>query len=350
MGVFSAAETSFVEAVARLAYGNPFLRERIEAERAALGAEFVPLQAVWNVRSDAAGDTPNNILLSAKAERTVSALRGRLRELGDTVSTGELELYRDLVLYTVYYRYQHRFLELFQTSLESGGRGTGSADFFRDFSRDLFSLMDVPGLAGSVSTAETGHIFSCFYQVRRAFSGIFRHIVGGSMAAARLRAAVWQSVFTHDIRRYRRTLYSRMKSIPVLISGPSGTGKELVARAIAFSSYIPFDVGRRAFSASPADQLLALNLSALSPSLLESELFGHRKGAFTGAQDEHTGWLESCGPYGTIFLDEVGDVAAAIQVKLLRVLEAGTFQRLGETESRRFTGKIVAATNRDLAV
>ena len=92
-----------------------------------------------------------------------------------------------------------------------------------------------------------------------------------------------------------------------------------------------------------------LNLSALSPTLIESELFGHRRGAFTGALDDRQGWLEVCRPLGTVFLDEVGEIDSTIQVKLLRVLQTRTFQRLGDTTTRNFQGKIIAATNRDLA-
>ncbi len=89
--------------------------------------------------------------------------------------------------------------------------------------------------------------------------------------------------------------------------------------------------------------------TALSPTLIESELFGHRRGAFTGALQDRAGWLETCEPFGTVFLDEIGDVDPAIQVKLLRVLQARTLQRLGDTKPLRFRGKIMAATNRDLA-
>ena len=83
--------------------------------------------------------------------------------------------------------------------------------------------------------------------------------------------------------------------------------------------------------------------------LIESELFGHRRGAFTGALHDRRGWLEGCSSLGTVFLDEIGDLDAAIQVKLLRVLQTRTFQALGDTTERHFHGKLIAATNRDLA-
>jgi len=114
------------------------------------------------------------------------------------------------------------------------------------------------------------------------------------MPAARLRASIWQSIFTHDMRRYRRTLYARMGEFATLITGPSGTGKELVARAIAQSRYVPFDADRMAFPGEEAAAFFPINISALSPTLVESELFGHRRGAFTGAVADRKGWLETC--------------------------------------------------------
>ena len=169
------------------------------------------------------------------------------------------------------------------------------------------------------------------------------------MPAAQLRAAVWNSVFTSDFRRYLRVLFDHMGDFTTLIVGPSGTGKELVARAIGLSRYIPFDPKTHSFAEDFTGSFHPLNLSALSPTLIESELFGHKRGAFTGALQDRAGWLEVCRPLGAVFLDEVGEIDAAIQIKLLRVLQTRTFQRLGDTQDRKFTGKIIAATNRDLA-
>ena len=192
------------------------------------------------------------------------------------------------------------------------------------------------------------HLFAFFFQLRRAFHHIFTSVLGNAGPSVRPRAEIWQSVFTHDMRRYRRTLYRRMQTIPTLITGPSGTGKELVARAIARSQYIPFSPVRRSFVAERAP-LAAVNLSALSPTLIESELFGHRKGAFTGASADRAGWLESTPRHGAVFLDEMGEISPDIQVKLLRVLETRTFSRIGESKERRFEDKLIAATDRDLA-
>ncbi|MEM7672373.1 MAG: sigma 54-interacting transcriptional regulator, partial [Verrucomicrobiota bacterium] len=158
----------------------------------------------------------------------------------------------------------------------------------------------------------------------------------------------WESIFTHDFYRYQTRLYDRMGDIITLITGPSGTGKELIARAIGLSRFIPFDPSSALFEDDFLVSFFPLNLSALSETLIESELFGHRKGAFTGAQAEKKGYFESCGIHGTVFLDEIGETNTSIQVKLLRVLQTRQFQRLGGTETLKFKGKVITATNRNL--
>ncbi len=122
----------------------------------------------------------------------------------------------------------------------------------------------------------------------------------------------------------------------VLVTGESGTGKELVARAIHVNS----PRGERPF--------VALNCGALSETLLDSELFGHMRGAFTGADTNKKGLIEVA-EKGTIFLDEIGEMSPAVQVKLLRVLQERRFRRLGGTEEVEADIRIIAATNRDLA-
>ena len=148
---------------------------------------------------------------------------------------------------------------------------------------------------------------------------------------------------------YERSLYKHLADITTLITGPSGSGKELVARAIGLSRFIPFNESRGQFEEDFITAFYPLSLSALSPTLIESELFGHRKGAYTGALQDRKGYLEACGSYGSVFLDEIGETVPEIQVKLLRVLQTRQFQRLGDPEARLFEGKVIAATNRNLA-
>lgn len=122
---------------------------------------------------------------------------------------------------------------------------------------------------------------------------------------------------------------------PVLIEGESGSGKELAAAAL------------HRLSDRAAKPYLALNCAAISPSLVEATLFGHSKGAFTGASGPRAGYFEDASD-GTLFLDEIGELPLDLQPKLLRVLENGEFQRIGETLARRSSARIVTATNRDL--
>ena len=132
-------------------------------------------------------------------------------------------------------------------------------------------------------------------------------------------------------------LLERIKSsnATILISGENGTGKELVARAI-------HDLSSRG-----SKRFVATNCSAFNDNLLESELFGHKRGSFTGAVVDKPGLFEVADG-GTFFLDEVGDMSPALQVKLLRVLQEGIFMPVGATEPRKVDVRIIAATNREL--
>lgn len=127
-----------------------------------------------------------------------------------------------------------------------------------------------------------------------------------------------------------------MLPLPILLLGESGCGKEIAAR-----DYL------HGLSPRKDAPWLAINCASLSAELLESTLFGHRKGAFTGAHQDHEGYF-SLAANGTLFLDEVGDLPLALQVKLLRVLESGEYQRLGDAAPRHSTARVIAATNRDL--
>ena len=146
-----------------------------------------------------------------------------------------------------------------------------------------------------------------------------------------------QLVGESAVMRHLRALLRRIANTDttVLLLGESGTGKELVAQAV------------HALSARRRSKVVPINCGAIPPDLLESELFGHRKGAFTGAYDDRKGRFELADS-GTLFLDEIGDMRLEMQVKLLRVLQERAIDRVGEDESRPVDVRIVAATHRNL--
>ncbi|MDK1020733.1 MAG: sigma 54-interacting transcriptional regulator [Candidatus Hydrogenedentes bacterium] len=354
MSLLSPEERRTLIALSRLAYANPFLPERIALEREVLEEAFVWTDAAWHRRIDMDGQPPNIDLLTRKVSGLIAKLRRRWLA-GERVSDREARLYEDAVLFYLYNRHHPSFNELLHEVDGAGRYPRCEAPFYREFLQDLehyFGLPPVPSVSSSatfVSLEESVHLFACFYQLRRAFHFIHGNILGGSMSAARFRASVWESIFTRDMRRYQRSLYNRMEDIATLITGPSGTGKELVAQAIGYAPYIPFDPSRLRFVKDYRASYHPLNLAAFSPTLIESELFGHKKGAYTGALEDRLGWFEVCGPHGSVFLDEVGDIDPAIQVKLLRIIQNRTFQRIGDTATYIFEGKLVSATSRDLA-
>lgn len=338
-------EREVLSAVAGLATSNPFLPDRIADERRALGEAFVRYSPVWHMDGKLAGINPNLEPLRRVTEELAESLRSRLVS-GAQATEPELLLYEGFIRHLLFYRY-HADLTSLITDRELGKQATQRVAGYGRFRNDYDHFLRLDGVQLPIE-ADAAHVFSWGYQIRRAFHHTYWQIYGSSSCMAELRAAVWRSIFTHNIERYRRTLFNKMADIPTLILGESGTGKELVSRAIGMSRYIPFDEKKEAFVVDFAEGHQAVNLQALSASLVESELFGHKRGSFTGADADRAGWFESCGTFGTIFLDEVGELDPAIQVKLLRVLQDRVFQRIGEVEDRRFEGKIVAATNRDL--
>ena len=355
MAILSRGEAESARALAAIPFANPFLEERIELERRALGPGYRTVGKVLRARPGASSQLfPEIGRIWSLTERVVARLREGI--VAGEADEAEIRLYEDLVLYRLYQVHAND-LESLIRPLEQGGRCAVPAAFWRRYEDDFTRALRPEGMR-LPSDHDPELIFAGYFQVERAFTYLFQSIQGGSMPAARLRAAAWESIFGADMRRYLRILHRQMADIPTLILGPSGSGKELVARAIGMSGFLRYDAKARQFDpfepadrqagARPARYYLPLNLSALSPNLIESELFGHARGAFNGAI-EREGWLAACPPAGAVFLDEIGELDLAIQVKLLRVLETRRFEKVGSTESRAFRGKLIAATNRDLA-
>jgi DNA-binding NtrC family response regulator len=188
------------------------------------------------------------------------------------------------------------------------------------------------GAAGFVDKAEPIERI-----VQEIASAVERHRLRLEVSTLQRRLGETSIVGTSPAVVKLRELIARLAPVPspVLVLGESGSGKELVAR----------DLHR--LGAAPAGPFIAINCAALPEHLVESELFGHERGAFTGAVAARQGAFEAA-TGGTLFLDEIGELPPAAQAKLLRVLEERTLTRLGSTKPVKVEGRVVAATNRDL--
>ena len=209
------------------------------------------------------------------------------------------------------------------------------------------------GVIGALYVDHRG-LGNAFSQEDQTFLQVFANLVGVALVNARMYEQLEEKAqyLQQEVERRHQlgdlfgqsdamqAIYYLIESaaksdIPVLVQGETGTGKELAARAIHYNS-------------TRKDQrFLSQNCATLSPELLQSELFGHKKGAFTGATEDHKGIFEEANR-GTVFLDEIADAPPQLQRSLLRVLQEGEIRRVGETEDRAVDVRIIAATNRDL--
>ncbi|MBF0382183.1 MAG: sigma-54-dependent Fis family transcriptional regulator [Magnetococcales bacterium] len=213
------------------------------------------------------------------------------------------------------------------------------------FAEKLLSQMRDRGF----SVKESLRYLALFYQFRRAYFFIVGSLVGNSSSMKRLRLALWNNVFTWDVRIYDRHLWGRMEDFSTLLLGETGSGKGAAAAAIGRSGFIPFDVEKRCFSENFMETFVAINLSQFPETLIESELFGHRKGAFSGAIDHYKGVFEQCSANGALFLDEIGDITPQVQIKLLKVVQERLYTPVGSRQEKRFSGRVIAATNLSLS-
>ena len=224
---------------------------------------------------------------------------------------------------------------------------------------DIRSVLCVPlfhvsqGVMGALYVDHRG-LGNAFSETDQTFLQAFANLVGVALVNVRMYEQLKEKAryLQQQIeKRYQlgdlvgqsdamQTIYHLIEraaksDIPVLVQGETGTGKELAARAIHYNS------------ARKDQRFFSQNCAAFSPELLQSELFGYKKGAFTGAAEDHKGIFEAANG-GTVFLDEIADASPQLQRSLLRVLQEGEVRRMGETEDRPVDVRIIAATNRDL--
>jgi DNA-binding NtrC family response regulator len=267
----------------------------------------------------------------------------RLRQRGDLVLSRYTAADSRVLLYAHLFDVFHRWAPEFDRLITRQERETGESVQV-SFGSEVMSQLLTPGIA----PGDAIRFIGMFYQLRRAFYFIRRELVGSSPSMRALRTACWNNIFTHDLSLYLDALVTRMEDFSTLLLGETGSGKGAVARAIGVSGFIPYDPKTGRFAENFAASLISLNLAQFPESLMEAELFGHRKGAFTGAIADREGAFARCRPHGAIFLDEIGDVPLPVQIKLLQVLQERTFTPVGSDMRRRFAGRVIAATNRPL--
>ncbi|OGA19309.1 MAG: Fis family transcriptional regulator [Betaproteobacteria bacterium RIFCSPLOWO2_02_FULL_63_19] len=325
----SGADRGFFAALAEVAFRNPF-----SAERAQLIKRLAPDAELGDLTKD------REALARVVMPRIETLLRAGAKAV-EGLSTADRALIEPALLYVCYHRHVPAIDALIERQAATGGGAPSVVPFANELIGDLVQC----AFAEEVAV----RYLALFYQLRRAFYFIHRSLVGDCESMRRLRQALWNNVFTHDMRGYNATLWSRMEDFSTLLLGETGTGKGAAAAAIGRSAFIPYVPNERRFAANFADTFISINLSQFPEQLIESELFGHRKGSFTGAIENHEGVFGRCSPHGALFLDEIGEVSVPVQIKLLQVLQERSFTPLGGHDKRRFSGRVIAATNRRLS-
>lgn len=312
--------------VSRASFVNPFSPERDELDERIAGTE--------------SSDPALLPRLLQRLESRLSAIEAAGDLAPEIFAPDDWRKIQHAILFETFHRYVDRLDALIEAQLAAGA--TPVAVPFAD---ELLRRLTGRG----VGAEHAVRMLSFFWQMRRAYYFIANGLTGISPSMRRLREALWNDVFTHDMARFERLLWDRLEDFSLILRGETGSGKGQAAAAIGRSGFVPFDETKGAFVASFTELFVPINLSQFPETLIESELFGHKKGAFTGAVDSHAGVFSRCSPNGAIFLDEIGEVSIPVQIKLLRVLQDRVFTPVGSHEERRFEGRVIAATHRDLA-
>ncbi len=324
---FLPEELDFFKCVHYAGAANPFGRERVLRE------------------AEIAGVSPD----SPKEIRVLKACQAVGYRLAQMEKRGKINLYsfkgesryylRSGLLFHYFHLFRKEIDALITHQLDNAEQSLDA-----HFAPEALALLRGWGF----SVEESRRFIALAYQFRRAYYFIFRHLVGRSRCMQQLRQDLWQNVFTHDILMYDQYLWNRMENFSTLLFGETGTGKGTAALAMGRSGYIPFDEKKNRFTHNFVNTFTTLNISQFPETIIESELFGHMRGAFTGAVKDHKGVFSRCSPNGSILLDEIGELSTHVQIKLLNVLQDRVYSPVGSDEKYRFHGRIIAATNRSI--
>lgn len=321
----STHDREFFTLVRAAALANPFSDERIEIDLkiAGLSPGISSKDRITRLTHEV--HTRVN-RLSQKGRISISQYAGEDRDIMETV-----------FLFDYFHQFIDQFDRLIPKQIKAGEKSVKVS-----FYRDAISYLQEKGFPKELAI----HYFAMSYQLRRAFFFIDHSLIGTSPCMKKLRKSLWNNVFTHNLGLYNEYLWNSMEDFSTMILGETGTGKGTAAMSVGRSGYIPFDEKKESFVQGFTKSFVSLNLSQFPETLIESELFGHKKGAFTGASEDYKGVFDRCSPFGSIFLDEIGEVSIPIQIKLLQVIQERKFYPVGSHEKRRFEGRVIAATNR----
>jgi len=322
---FKPKERYFFKTVYNAAFANPFsdLRERLDLKIAGL--------------FQSASREEGKDLCINEVDRRIKKLVSQNRADINFFQGQDKKIIKVVYLFDVFYKFKDNFDRLIEEQIKAQ-----DTPVHVPFAKEAMHMLSSKGF----DDKSTVHYFALSYQLRRAFYFISNALVGSSPCMQNLKKHLWNNVFTHNIDLYSRFLWNKMEDFSTLLLGETGTGKGTAAKAIGRSGYIPFDEKKQYFIQSFTRAFSSLNLSQYPETLLESELFGHTKGAFTGAVDNYQGAFDRCSPYGSILLDEIGEIPNHVQIKLLRVLQERNFSPVGTHEKSRFKGRVIGATNR----
>jgi len=318
-------ERHFFRTVYNAAFANPFsdLREKLDMKIAGLFPSASRRESIDQCTNEVSRRIKK---LENQGRADINAFHGQDKEIITIV-----------FLFDTFYKFKDNFDLLIKDQIKAQ-----DTPIKVPFATKAMHMLHKKGFP----TESIPHYFALSYQLRRAFYFISNSLVGSSPCMKKLKKHLWYNVFTYNIDHYNKFLWNKMEDFSTLLLGETGTGKGTAAKAIGRSGYIPFDEKKQWFSQSFTRAFSSLNLSQYPETLLESELFGHTKGAFTGAVDDYQGVFDRCSPHGSILLDEIGEIPNHVQIKLLRILQERSFSPVGTHAKSRFNGRVIAATNR----
>jgi len=317
-------QRDFFKQIAELAFANPFSQEREQQDCALLNISLGTLD------------------IYQRSEKIQVLLLDQLPLNNFRITDYQGSTQEHIKFAWLFYQF-HEFQAQFNQFIE-GQRLAGDKPIELPCAKALSQRFQ----QADFSIPETEKFIALFYQLHRGFYFISTAVSGNCPSIVELRMRLWNNIFTFNPQWYMDYLCGKMEDFSTLLLGATGTGKSLVAHSIGCSGFIPFDLSKRCFKESFTRSFQAINLAQYPDSLLESELFGHKKGAFTGAIEHHQGLFARCSEHGAVFIDEIGDIDIPTQVKLLNVIQDRTFFPVGSHEKMRFSGRVISATNRNI--